>query len=565
MPIRVLPPDVAMRIAAGEVVERPASAAKELIDNAIDAGATRVSVYLEQSGLGLIRVTDDGAGIPAAELALALERHATSKLDGGSGLDAIATLGFRGEALPSLVAAADIDLTSRTATAAAGATVRARDGRIEAVRAAAAPLGTTVSVRDLFARQPARRKFLRTPAAEAGQVAQVVSHYALAYPEIAFTLSVDGRRSLSSPGSNDARAAAAAVYGAGTAAGLLEIAAETQACSVRGLIAQPSVTRASRSAITLFINRRWVQSRRLAYAVESGYETLLMTGRRPLSIIDITVDPAEVDVNVHPAKTEVRLRSEGEVFRLVQSAVRSALVQLAVAPGLRGLIDPPPAPVWRLPDPTALPQPVTPLPPVTGGEQPPIPKLVLPVLRVVGQAGSTYIITEGPEGLYLIDQHAAHERVLYERIVQARSERRAETQALLDPIAFEPSPAQAAMLAEYGQELAGLGFVLEPFGERALLLRAVPAGLAGHDPIRAVTEYLDAVLAEAAPVERAERAAMTLACHAAVRAGKVMTGEEMRELVRLLERAEAPRTCPHGRPTMIHVSAAALEREFGRR
>jgi DNA mismatch repair protein MutL len=572
MPIRVLPPEVVARIAAGEVVERPASVVKELIENALDAAATRVAVQIERGGIGLIRVVDDGHGIPAAELPLALARHATSKLDPDGEVGAVATLGFRGEALPSIAAAADVEIVSR-APGESGAAVRARAAVVEAVRPAAAAPGTTVTVRELFARQPARRKFLRTPPAEAGQVAQVVSHYALAYPEVAFSLSVDGRRVLGTPGDGDPRAAAAGVYGAPVAARLLEVRGGDAVFAVRGLVSPPELTRAGRGAVSVFVNRRWVQNRRLLYAVEAGYDTLLMTGRHPIAVLDLSVDPAEVDVNVHPAKAEVRFRAEGEAFRAVQAAVRGALVRLAPVPsadprvgwGAAGMAPPdpggPPQPErwWHLPAPGTLPQPAAPRAPEAAP-----PRLVLPVLRVVGQVGGTYIIAEGPEGMYLIDQHAAHERVLFERIVRDRAARAPEVQGLLEPLAFEPTPVQAAALAECGEALAALGFALEPFGERACLLRAVPAVLGGRDPLRAVADFLDAVAAEA-PGTRADRAAMTLACHGAVRAGKTLAQDEMRELVRLLEACDVPRTCPHGRPTMVHVSAAALEREFGRR
>lgn len=559
MPIRVLAPAVAARIAAGEVVERPASVVKELVENALDAGATRITVQVEGGGIALIRVTDDGCGIPAEELPLALARHATSKLGPDGDLSAITTLGFRGEALPSIAAAADLEIVTRVPSAPMGALLRTRDGRREPVRPAAAAVGTTVTVRGLFARQPARRKFLRSPAGEAAQIAQVVSHYVLAYPEVAFALTLDGRRAVVSPGSGDPREAAAAVYGARVAAALLEVHAAEAGVVVRGFVAPPDFARASRAHISLFVNRRWVQHRRLAYAVEAAYETLLMSGRHPLAVIDLSLDPAEVDVNVHPAKAEVRFRAEGEVFRVVQQAVRRTLVEASPVPTAWPAAHVPAeseSGTWREPEPGTLPRPVAP-PAVPG-------RLVLPALRVVGQVAATYVVAEGPAGMYLIDQHAAHERVLYERI-RVRRGGPAVVQPLLEPVVFEPTPAQTAALAAYEAELAALGFALEPFGERAVLIRGVPAELAGRDAVRAVAEYLEAVAADSSPSDRAERAMMTLACHAAVRAGKTLTLDEMRELVRLLEACESPQTCPHGRPTMVHVSAAALEREFGRR
>ena len=576
MSIRVLPAKVAARIAAGEVIERPASAVKELVENALDAGATRISVQIERGGLGLIRVSDDGRGIAPAELALALERHATSKLTDDADLALVTTLGFRGEALPSIAAAADLEIVSRQPEADGGAVVRVRDGAVGPVEPFGAAAGTTVTARELFARQPARRKFLRTPPAETGQVAQVVSHYALAYPDVAFSLTVDGRRSLGTAGSGDPREAVAAVYGAPVAAQLLDVTAVAGPFTIHGLIAPPELTRGARSFISIFVNRRWVQHRRLSFAAESAYEHMLMVGRHPIAIIDITCEPREVDVNVHPTKAEVRFRAEGEVFSAVREAVRAALVAAAPVPAIVSAVGganggawwetatptqkaSQPLGFWRTPSPDLLPRPVEqPAAPAT-------PREVLPALRVIGQVGTTYIIAEGPEGMYLIDQHAAHERVLFERIARARAARRPEIQGLLDPLAFEPTAVQAAVLADYLDALSDLGYELAPFGERAYLVRAVPALFAGRDAVRELAGLLDGITGDGMQVERPERVAATLACHAAVRAGKTLAPDEMRELVRLLEQAEAPRTCPHGRPTMVHVSAAALEREFGRR
>jgi DNA mismatch repair protein MutL len=564
--IHKLPPHVIGKIAAGEVIERPASVVKELVENSLDAEARSVTVEVGRGGLDLIRVSDDGWGIAPEELPLAFERHATSKLLTESDLERVATLGFRGEALPSIAAVADVEVASRTAGAAGGAMLRLRDGEVvERAEKGVAP-GTVVAVRGLFRRQPARLKFLRSPAAEAAQIAGVVSHYALAYPEVRFVLLVDGRLTLQTPGDADLREAAAGVYGHQVAQALLPLVddgAPSDALSVTGLIGEPALSRANRNYITLFINRRWVRSRTLAFAVEEAYHGFLLTGRHPLAVLDIRLPAGDVDVNVHPSKLEVRLRSEREVFALLQRRVRRTLTQSAPLPSVS-------ATVWadaprRSPAPRPEPAPLAlesaaPSPAI---EQPRLAPAV-PVMRALGQVGMVYIVAEGPEGLYLVDQHAAHERVLFERFLDAHRAA-VDAQAFLEPIPVELSPRQQALLTEAAQELSEQGFALEPFGEGTFLVRSVPAVLKDRDVASTLVEFLDALAREEGVVDRRQRVAMSLACHAAVRAGQPLSQEEMRELLRQLEATENPRHCPHGRPTMVHMSAEALAREFRRR
>lgn len=585
MPIRVLAPHEAARIAAGEVIERPASVVKELIENALDAGARRVSVEVRQGGTSLIRVSDDGGGIPAQELRLAFERHATSKLPGEADLCCIVTLGFRGEALPSIAAAAEVEMVSRPAEATAGGRIRVVGSRVAEEGAQGAPPGTTVTVRHLFRRQPARLKFLRSAAAEGGQVVSLVSQYALAYPEVRFTLHVDGRLTLQSPGSGHLRDAAAAVYGGQVAASLLELtpsdggpASPAQEARVSGLVGPPELSRANRSYISLFVNRRWVRHRTLTYAVQEAYQGMLPPGRYPLAILDIALSLEDVDVNVHPAKTEVRLRHERETFAAVQRAVRRVLADYAPVPAWSGPTDSGESPgsdaaapaAWQMtplsgPPPSASAQ-ATPEAPssMVPAEAQPFLAARLPFLRPVGQVSNTYVIAEGPEGLYLIDQHAAHERVLYERFRVQQQEGRADVQGLLEPLPVELSPRQAASLEVNADALTAQGLTLEPFGGGTYLVRSVPSCLAGSDIGRAVGELLDLLAGGESAGERSHRVAASLACHAAVRAGQPLSDQEMRELVRALEETEQPRTCPHGRPTMIHLSADALARQFGR-
>lgn len=570
-PIAVLPPEVAGKIAAGEVIERPASVVRELVDNALDAGATQITVEIASGGLQLVRVVDNGSGIPPEEVEQAFLRHATSKLTTLDDLEQLATLGFRGEALPSIAAVADVTLTTRVVPETGGVRMRVRDGVLTERGAAGAPPGTSVVVRDLFAHVPARRKFLKSVQTESGQVATLLQHYALSSPHAAFTLIVDGRRTLQTPGDGDLRSAAAEVYGADTARALLDVRSrEGEATAVSGLVSPPSVSRSNRTGISFFVNRRWVQSRSLTVAVEEAYQGLLMVGRSPLAILHLSVPAQDVDVNVHPSKREVRFLHEREMFVLVQRAVRgrlvegSPVVQSGILAGAEHSSWERGAAAAGLPsDRVLLPERM----PAAGSapdqtRQQPSPARVLPVLRVVGQLALTYIVAEGPEGMYLVDQHAAHERVRYEQAQARLAVGRADVQGLLEPVAVELTLPQMGRLTADADLLAGYGFALEPFGGRSVLVRAIPAALTG----RPVAGVLRAILDdERGGTERRHRLAASLACHSAVRAGDILTPEQMRSLLRQLEDVAAPHTCPHGRPTMLHIPAAQLEREFGRR
>ncbi|HEV8574016.1 MAG TPA: DNA mismatch repair endonuclease MutL [Dehalococcoidia bacterium] len=591
MPIRVLPPEVAARIAAGEVVERPASVVKELIENALDAGASHITVEVTAGGLDSIRVSDDGCGIEPQELETAFQRHATSKLENDTDLARVLTLGFRGEALPSIAAVAEVEMVSRATNAESAARIVLTPEAPPELTSRGAPVGTTITVRRLFGRLPARRKFLRTPASESNAVAAVVSHYTLAYPEVRFALALDGKQALQTSGSGDWRDAVSAVYGAELALEMISIGEEGTlrpgsgqggneegGTTVHGLIGPPHVSRASRGYISLFVNRRWIQNRRLAFAVEEAYQGLLMAGRHPVAVLNLRVPHEEVDVNMHPTKAEVRFRDEGTVFGAIQRAVRAALLEGAPVPAAGS------APALVL-----SPQATAPLlwqhgvnveasassrqlsgssPASENGDSvatATTPAQTLPVLRVIGQMGGVYVIAESAEGMYLIDQHAAHERVLYEQFCRRRREGSPEVQGLLEPLSLDVTPRQRALLAEQAEALREHGFDIEPFGDGAFVLRSAPQSLgAGGDVREAVQRFLDTMLEEGEG-DRRDRVAMSLACHGAIRAGKTLSMEEMRELVRQLEESEEPNTCPHGRPTMVHLSAEALARGFGRR
>ena len=664
MSIHILPPDVAAKIAAGEVVERPANVAKELIENSLDAGATEIRVEIREGGLRLLRIADNGHGILAAEAPLAFERHATSKLNTAADLNHIATFGFRGEALYSIAAVSQVTVTTRHATESFGTQVRVDGGVMASPSRAGAPAGAVVSVENLFFNVPARRKFLRKPATEAGQITAVVQRYALAHPERRFSLMSDGRLVFQSTGSGDLLDVLVKVYNLEVArqmapvgptpsavqstpamAALLGAPAEevdfmdhlpppeltaaagnAQAVvAVHGYASLPSLTRANRSNIDLFVNRRYVEDRSLAHAVVQAYHTLLPVGRYPMAVLLVTIDPSLVDVNVHPQKTQVRFIDERAVFGAVQQAVRRALLQHAPVPqvtvetdaglplapagddarvsgwsqrresilqaGQQPTLDlyVPPAARRDLPlagDSEAAAAAGWPAPPAVAGDSPAHPAMLrgrspdLPPLRVVGQVGAMYIVAEGPEGLYLIDQHAAHERILYEDFMAQRyatagasggasgaaTGNTGFSQQLLEPLTLHVGSELAGAVANHLEALDHAGFVVEPFGGDTFLVRAIPAVLAGQEPLRTLEEIVQALGDRRNLVgEEVEARLVKLICkRAAVKAGQLLSDIEMQELVRQLEACQSPRTCPHGRPTMIQLSAGELEKAFGR-
>ncbi len=572
MTIKILAPEVASKIAAGEVVERPASVVKELLDNALDAGATQIAIEVQGGGVRLIRVVDNGIGIPPEEVDLAFERFATSKVSTAEDLESISSLGFRGEALPSIAAVSEVTMVTRSQDELGGIFLNIKDGAIMQKAKRGCPTGTTITVRSLFRSFPARLKFLKSTATENGHIGQLVTQYSLAYPEVRFILVVDGRTTFRSPGSGSLREVLGVVYGADTAKSMLPIdhgdeREDSLRPMVTGFVSPPSLTRATRGYMSFFVNRRWVQSRMLTYALEEGYHGLLMTGRHPIAVINIGMPPQEMDVNVHPAKSEVKFRHEREVFGAVQKAARNTLLAQAPMPTLGTLQRPPTAPAPAT-EPLFIPEPgaeeaAVRQPPTMPETTEPVARS-LPILRVVGQIANTYIITEGPDGIYMIDQHAAHERVLFERIRDQRQRKSVEIQGMLQPVPVELTVRQQELLELQAEALADYGFDIEHFGERTYLVRSVPAVLQGRNVPQSLTELLD-FLGEGAQSEWGEGIAVSLACHSAVLAGQVLSQEEMIDLVRQLENTSQPKTCPHGRPTMIHLSAAQLEKGFGRR
>ena len=591
MTIRILPAEVAAKIAAGEVVERPASVVKELIENAIDAGATEIRIEVRQGGRRLVRVADNGCGIPSAEVELAFARHSTSKLTGVDDLARIVTLGFRGEALASIAAVSHLTVLTRVADEPVGSHLRLEGGSLVSREGRGCPVGTVVTVENLFYNVPARLKFLRSEATERRHIDRLITRYAMAYPTLRFSVTHNGRLTFQSTGSGQLYDVLIKVYGLDVAKQMLPVTSSSiegvdsettppgtpgQEPLVSGYVSAPAMNRANRDHITFFINGRWVRDRMLAYAVEQAYHTLLPVGRHPLAVLRVDLDPAEVDVNVHPTKSEVKFLHRDRVFAAVQKAVRRTLVDQSPIPEMESRPGQWTAAGWerrqtltavgreRLPTQLALDAQRT-------GEFPPLMPAPqagdkLPPLRVLGQVARTYIIAEGPAGLYLIDQHAAHERILYEQFMAQQEQ--VTSQTLLEPMTLELTPAQAAIMEEQLHVLTRLGFTIEPFGGNTYLVRAVPAVLVGADLRQALIGIVDELAESRMPPlarEREKRVIASVCKQAAIKAGQVLSDEELRELIRQLEATAMPRTCPHGRPTMIHLSQAQLEREFGRR
>jgi DNA mismatch repair protein MutL len=581
MSIQILPPEVASQIAAGEVVERPASVVKELMENALDAGARTVTITVEGAGRRVIEVGDDGSGIPAEEMSLAVSRHATSKLAAAADLFHIKTLGFRGEAMASIGSVSMMTFTSRPEGAETGARLRVEAGKASAVEPIGAPTGTVVRVENLFYNVPARLKFLKTEATERRQIDELVTRYALAYPQVRFQLRQDGRLSLTTSGNGDRREVLAALYGVEAARQMLEVLAEYDELQVSGFISPVSLTRSNRREITFFVNGRWVQDPALTSALIQAYHTMLMVGRYPQAALFLDMPPERVDVNVHPAKAEVRFRDRDAVFSEVQRAVRRALLAYTPVPEMSLAANWSPAQAaGRDFTPLEWPQlpedgpagsnadargndQVSQQPPALGGEQAPGK---MPLLRLVGQIASSFLVAEGPDGLYLVDQHAAHERVLFERWMSQRNGA-IPAQGLLEPVAVDLPPAAARLLADQLPTLERLGFQVELFGSNTFLVRSVPALLAHSDPAASLRVVVEDFEEDETPLlaEQEARIIARVCKRAAIKAGQNLSPEEQRTLLLDLEACQAPRTCPHGRPTMIHLSVDLLERQFGRR
>jgi DNA mismatch repair protein MutL len=668
--IRVLSDHVANQIAAGEVVERPASVAKELVENSIDAGARRVEVEVEAGGRRLLRVSDDGEGMTRDDAVLAFERHATSKITSAEDLERVSTLGFRGEALASIASVARVELLTQREGEAEGTRVAIEGGRMRDVAPAARPKGTTITVRDLFFNVPARRKFLRSEATESFHLTNLVTHYALAHPEISFALTNNGREVLRAAPAADLRERAYQIFGDEFVESLLAVAGGDAAVGrVSGFVSAPRARRTTRDAQYLFVNGRSVRDRLVARALTEGYRTVLPHGVYPSALLFLEVPPEEVDVNVHPAKTEVRFRRASAVADAVRESVRAALyaggylrddASFAVdvsgnefvadsfrevegpSPGVKefGPGGGEPAPEvrqetiefgwtpaaeespwkreasdeWQRPSPAALDgvergagMTSTPDarptvedesaatlrqeegrphhsqqegrgPRAAGVALPPLnsaasivrgvaPEQLTPDIRPLGQLEESYILATDAEGLLLIDQHAAHERVLFDKYRRLEESRRPESQSLLVPETFDLSPAQAAAFEEVSAELEGIGFSLTRLSGRTVAVRAVPADLPPAEARNLLAEILDTVDAEKRGRAREtlrDEVAASLACHAAIKINTPLTHEKMRWLIDRLLLTSSPTTCPHGRPAILRLNKRDIERGFHR-
>ena len=572
MTIKILPETIASQIAAGEVVERPASAVKELIENAIDAGASAISVETSEAGKRLIVVADNGSGIPAEELPLAMARHATSKLQSAEDLFAIHTLGFRGEALASIGSVARLTLTSKPEAQQAGYRIRVDGGVVGAVGPVPAPTGSEVRVEDLFFNVPARMKFLKSDSTENRQITGLVTRYALAYPHIRWTLVQDQRLVFKTSGSGSQMEILQELFGAQDSKQLLPITFTDREIRVNGFISNLSLNRSNRKDITFFVNGRWVQDAALTAAVIKAYNTLLMVGRYPVAALFIELPAGQVDVNVHPSKSEVRFRDSDQVFSALQRAIRRGLLAYSPVPELRpanlwgrqanhdesGTVFGPSGFAGAWGDASAAPQAAQP--------QSYLPLERLPLLRLIGQVAATYLIAEGPDGLYLIDQHAAHERVLFDQLMAQYHAAAVPTQALVQPVAVEFPAEKALTLSQQLPGLRKLGFEVEDFGPNAFLVRSVPAVFAAGDPKAVLQALVEDFEEDEEPLaaEIEAKIAGRVCKRLAVKAGKILSESEQKALLLNLEASQSPRTCPHGRPTMIHLSAALLERQFGR-
>ena len=583
-PIRDLPDELVSQIAAGEVVERPASVVRELVDNALDAGASQISVKLTAGGVRQIVVEDDGAGIERDELALALRRHATSKIASLADLEGVATMGFRGEALAAIASVAEMSLASRTADAPHATRVDARSGELAPTARA---VGTSVEVRELFFATPARRKFLKTDATELAHCVDAVRRHALARPDVGFAVWHDGRLVAQWRAATDAQARLADVMGAEFMATSVALQAQAGPLRLRGRVGLPDAARARADQQYTYVNGRYVRDRGVAHGVRSAFDDVLHGARQPVYVLFIEIDPTRVDVNVHPTKIEVRFRDAREVHQAVRHAVENALAIPRAATAATSSASSTVAPAatlslaaapWRPTSPlqaglalqhaatlyareASAPPYVTlssPLPASTSSED-------WPLGRALAQLGGAYILAENSQGLVIVDMHAAHERIVYERLKRQLGAASLEAQPLLIPATFAATLAEVATADEHADTLLALGLDVAPLAATTLAVRSCPAALADADPVALARSVLADLAQHDASrvVERArDELLSTMACHAAVRANRQLTVSEMNALLRDMEATERSDQCNHGRPTWRQVTMKELDALF---
>lgn len=608
MAIQLLTETVIAQIAAGEVVERPASVVKELIENALDAGAGSIHVSIQNGGQRLIRVSDDGSGILTAEVELAFARHATSKLRNTDDLTRLATLGFRGEALSSIASVSQVTLVTRHRDDSIGIQLRIEGGTVTRRQSVGAPAGTVITVENLFYNTPARLKFLKKETTEKRYITSLITRYAMAYPHIRFLLEQDGREIFRTSGSGQLADVIVKTLGLEHFRQMLEVDAQDSArddrpeVRVYGYTSAPEYHRADRTHITLFVNGRWIQDSSLSFAVAQAYQNVMQDGRYPVSILMIQLPAHEVDVNVHPTKAEVRFRDSHAVFATVQRAVRQAVLELINAPEVSSgysVISPDARERFNFPSSSdsrfsgfgsnwysgqdqlemdlSLDNPGqvalrrannddTDWSDIPEGMGAPDKPRTLPVLRVVGQIGATYIIAEGPAGMYLIDQNAAHERVIYEEVEDIIVGGKTPEYLTLEQFTFDVSSADSRALELQSEVFQALGFLLEVFGPNTMSVRRVPALLRQVELSDFFREIVKLLRDDPQMGEDVFRDALLLrvARGGSVRAGQVLKTEQMQDIVRRLERSRTPLSCPEGRSTLIHISGDQLAREFRR-
>ena len=644
--IRILPEAVANKIAAGEVVERPASVVKELLENSLDAGANRVEISVEGGGKRLIRIVDDGQGMTHDDALLAFERHATSKIRSAEDLFEISTLGFRGEALPSIAAVSRLVLETRHASENSGTRVEIAGGKLRDVKEVAWPQGTSIEVRDLFYITPARRKFLKSESTELGHIATFATHYALAHPEKGFLLSSLSNTILQvSPVANH-RERLYQVLGGQMLEQLLEMAPverrvltaaspegsegsesseEAPVIRVYGFISRPEVQKLNRNNIYFFVNRRLVRDRLILHAIAEAYRNILPSGVFPVALIFLEIPPSEVDVNVHPSKIEVRFRHGSFMHDLVRDSIRQTLLatrpvasfpmsrsaptaglaveaadvadRLAEEPPLmRGAMMPPPpthatdrgirrefhlSPARMEPQPQRLPldsalSPYAPIAPASALPEMPVmsegaaiqtPRELPLDLQPLGQVQESFIVAVNAGGLWIVDQHAAHERVLFDRHVRRRQEKKIEVQRLLMPIIVQLKPEQQVTYQSIADELAANGFEVEPFGLRTVAIKAAPADLPAEEVEKLMVEILDGASPDNAALSLDDlrgRITASISCHAAIKVNMPLDRSKMDWLLQALGGTDCPMTCPHGRPTVLRYGMKDLMKAFKR-
>ena len=576
MSIKLLSTEVSSKIAAGEVIERPYSVVKELIENSLDAGANNISIEINDGGAKLIRITDNGAGIASDEVPLAFKRYATSKISTLDSLNNISTLGFRGEALASISSVSKLTLVSRSNNSKYGTKILLNNGAIIETLKTGAPLGTSIAVENLFQNFPARKKFLRSVKSEFSKIKPIVTKYSMAFPEVKFSLSHNNKINFQSPGSKRLRDVISPIYDNEISNSLLEIEPlnleQSQGIiQISGLISPPSLTYSNRTHISYFVNRRWIQNSALSFAIEQAYKGFLKEKRHPLAVVNILVQNNSIDVNVHPSKTEIRFQDEELIFSSVQRVIRNTLLAKSSVPSAYVAIneanrsDYSAEPLLNTrPENYKLENSMTSRDIDSNNSSNITHHNLLPILHVIGQLQNTFIVAEGPDGMYLIDQHAAHERILLEDITKRTMSMSENAQSLLEPLTISLTTEQEDILLKHLHELTQIGFEIDPFGSNKHLLRAVPKTL---QPVNAEEELhntLNEMLLERNTPQVMKRALSSIACHSAIRAGDKLSIESMQELIQQLEKCVEPHTCAHGRPTIIHINRNSLENQFGR-